>query len=162
MLPSIRTVLLRDLGTVRAELELYENEADLWKEVPGQGTCGGTLALHLAGNLQHFIGAVLGGTGYVRDRDAEFSRRGVARAELLKDLLHTEAVVDQTLASLTEDSVQRLFPVPFGDRVVGTEVFLIHLCAHLGYHLGQLDYHRRAATGSTASAKAQSVPALAR
>jgi hypothetical protein len=28
--------------------------------------------------------------------------------------------------------------------------FMVHLVAHLGYHLGQVDYHRRIAAGQEA------------
>jgi uncharacterized damage-inducible protein DinB len=160
MLQAIRTVLLRDLGTVCRELELYPDEASLWQEVPGLSSCGGTLALHLAGNLRHFLGATLGGTGFQRDRDLEFSRRAVPRAELLEELALAEQAVNLTFARLTEANLPKDFPVPFAGRTVGTEVFLVHLVAHLAYHLGQLDSHRRAATGVASTAGAQVVTVL--
>src|SRR6187551_3396600 len=69
----IRAVLRRDLATLRRELDLYADDAGPWREVPGLANCGGTLALHLAGNLRHFVGARLGTSGYVRDRTAEFA-----------------------------------------------------------------------------------------
>jgi hypothetical protein len=38
---------------------------------------------------------------------------------------------------------------PYPEKVFAepmtTRYFLIHLCAHLGYHLGQVNYHRRLA-----------------
>src|SRR2546428_10628478 len=78
-------ILRRDLGALRREIEAYADERDIWRVAPGISNCAGTLALHLAGNIQLFVGAVLGGTGYVRDRDAEFARRDVPRAELLRE-----------------------------------------------------------------------------
>jgi hypothetical protein len=72
---AIGTMMLRELVTLRKQIEAYPSDESLWKVVPGISNSGGTLALHLAGNLQHFIGAVLGSTGYIRDRDAEFSVR---------------------------------------------------------------------------------------
>src|SRR2546428_12899647 len=82
----IAAILRRDLGALRREIEAYADERDIWRVAPGISNCAGTLALHLAGNIQCFVGAVLGGTGYVRDRDAEFARRDVPRAELLRDI----------------------------------------------------------------------------
>ena len=161
MIPSLLKVLSRDLETVRRELELYPEEAGLWTQVPGLGNSGGNLALHLAGNLQHFIGAVLGGTGYVRDRDAEFTRREVPRQELLEELRRAEAVVTATLPALTPGQLAGDYPLPVMGATLGTEVFLIHLCSHLAYHLGQLDAHRRLATGPGASAGAQALQVLA-
>lgn len=50
----------------------------------------GTLTLHLCGNLNHNFGAVLGGNGYVRNRDKEFTDRNINKAELLKLINETE------------------------------------------------------------------------
>src|SRR4051812_5197341 len=80
---TICTLMLRELRALRREVEAYPNEADLWATPQGLPNSAANLTLHLAGNLQHFIGARLGGTGYVRNRDLEFSRREGTRAELL-------------------------------------------------------------------------------
>ena len=160
MIQAILKVLSRDLATVQREVELYPDDAAPWREIPGLGNCGGTLALHLAGNLQHFIGAQLGGTGYVRDRDAEFSRRLVPRAELSAELQRAATVVTATLSGLDPARLGEPYPLVLNGVVLGTEVFLVHLCAHLGYHLGQLDAHRRLASGPGASAGAQALSAL--
>lgn len=53
-------IFARDLEVLEREVGLYPDDASLWKAVEGQPTLGGNLALHLAGNLRHFIGAVLG------------------------------------------------------------------------------------------------------
>jgi len=83
---DLAALLDRDLRALRRELEAYPDERQIWQQVPGLPNTAGTLALHLAGNLQHYIGAQFGGTGYVRDRDAEFARRGVSRAELVAEI----------------------------------------------------------------------------
>ena len=85
-LPSMAAIFERDLRALRREVEAYPDERDLWAQVPGVSNVAGTLVLHLAGNLQYYIGAVLGGSGYVRDRPAEFARRDVARSELLREI----------------------------------------------------------------------------
>lgn len=144
---SLERILVRELTTLRMELEAYPDEADLWRLVPGISNSGGTLALHLAGNLQHFLGTILGKSGYVRNRDAEFASRGVARTELISQVDAAIAAVQATLRSLSEADLQRPYPEPVAKVQVNTGDFLIHLASHFSYHLGQLDYHRRMVTG---------------
>ncbi|MBW3553893.1 MAG: DUF1572 domain-containing protein [Gemmatimonadetes bacterium] len=143
---AIRRVLARELRTVRREVEAYPDDELLWREVPGLPNSGGTLALHLAGNLQHYIGAVLGGTGYVRDRDAEFADRGLTRAEVSGRVQAAIDAVESSLARLAPEQATGQYPEAVLGRTVRTADYLVHLVAHLGYHLGQLDYHRRMVT----------------
>lgn len=149
----ISGIIARDLVSLRKEIEAYPAEPDLWRGAEGITNSGGTLALHLAGNLQHFIGAVLGNTGYVRDRDAEFAERDVPRADVLRRIDAALAAVQDVLPRLTEADLARAYPLPIGKVRVETADFLIHLATHLTYHLGQVDYHRRMVTrtGTTVS-----------
>ena len=57
---DLRTILLRDLEAVKRELVAYRDEKDIWAMPPGVPNSAGTLALHMAGNLHHFLGAVMG------------------------------------------------------------------------------------------------------
>ena len=152
--PSLTALLgvtiARELRAVRREVEAYPDDASLWRAVPGLPNAGGTLALHLAGNLRHYVGARLGGTGYVRDRDREFAARDVPRAEVVAELDAALADVAATLPKLDAAALAREYPETFAGRAYGTAAFLVHLGVHLAYHLGQLDYHRRAATGDAA------------
>ena len=145
----IRAVLRRDLAAVRRSVEAYPRDDLLWAERPGLPNAGGTLVLHLAGNLQHYLGAVLGQTGYRRDRDAEFSRRDVPRESLLAELDAAAVAIDRGIAALerTGHAFTTVYPEAVGGRRVTTGDFLIHVAVHLAYHLGQLDYHRRVVTG---------------
>jgi hypothetical protein len=102
---AIAAILARDQRALRREIEAYADERDLWRVVPGITNCGGTLALHLAGNLQHFVGAVLGGTGYARDRAAEFARRDVPQSELLRGIDEAIATVERILPALGDDAL---------------------------------------------------------
>jgi uncharacterized damage-inducible protein DinB len=157
IITSLRGILARDLRALRRELEAYPDERDIWRVAPGITNSAGTLALHLAGNLQSFIGAVLGGSGYVRDREAEFARRDVPRAELLREIDAARAAVAQGLERLSEPDLARPYPQPLGAHTVTTGDFLIHLAVHLTYHLGQVDYHRRLLTGQDAAAPIRAV-----
>jgi hypothetical protein len=147
---AVVAILDRDLRTLRRELEAYPDERQIWQVVPGLPNSGGTLALHLAGNLQHYIGARLGGTDYVRNRDAEFSRRNVPREELVAEVERARAVLTAALPRVSAEALERDFPEPIADAHIRTDEYLVHLCVHFAYHLGQLDSHRRLVTGNPA------------
>ena len=133
----------RDLDKLRTEIASYENEPDLWKTDEGISNSAGNLCLHLMGNLKHFFGAVLGETGYVRDRDAEFADKDVPRSEMLADIDATKNVVLSTLASVTEEDLNKPYPLEVFGRPMTVGYFLTHLATHFNYHLGQINYHRR-------------------
>jgi len=143
MIQELKAVLLRDLAALRREVEQYPDEASLWRPLPGIANPGGNLALHLAGNLQSFIGDHLGHSGYVRDREREFAARGLPRAQVLQEIDAAAKSVERTLATLDPAVLSREFPVPMGGHRLPTGQFLMNLVAHLGYHLGQINYHRR-------------------
>jgi len=157
---DVAAIITRDLRAVKREIEAYPDEASVWKLAPGIANSGGTLALHLAGNLQHFFGAVLGKTGFVRDRAAEFSRRDVSRTELVAQLEAAIAAVENGLAGVAESALGKDYPERIAGHVVATGEWLIHLASHLAYHLGQIDYHRRLVTGHTETVAAMAVTEL--
>jgi hypothetical protein len=144
---SVGAILARDLRALRRELEAYPTDEAVWQAVPGLPNSAGTLGLHAAGNLLHFVGAVLGDTGYVRNRDAEFARRGVPRDEIRAELTAAIGVVERVVPTLTPAVVDDWYPLAVANRRVRTGEFLVHLATHLAYHLGQVDYHRRVVTG---------------
>jgi hypothetical protein len=149
LVSGLGAILERDLGALRREVEAYPDERDLWREVPGIGNVGGTLVLHLTGNLQHYFGARLGGTAYTRDRPAEFARRDASRSELLREIGAAEAAVKAGLLRLEESDLTAEFPeIIAGSRILTGE-YLVHLSVHFAYHLGQLDCHRRIVTRQT-------------
>jgi len=147
LVSTVAAIVDRDLRAVGRELEAYPDERQIWQMVPGMPNSAGTLALHAAGNLQHYIGAQLGRTGYVRDRPAEFARRDVPRAELLEELETARSVLASVLARLRDEELPKQFPEVVGGVQVDTEEYLVHLLVHLAYHLGQIDAHRRVVTG---------------
>jgi hypothetical protein len=156
----VARVLVRDVNAVRRELEAYPDEASVWALPPGVANSGGTLALHLAGNLQHFFGAVLGGSGYKRDRAAEFAKRDVPRSALIVELEAAIVGVGLGMSQVSEARLVEEFPEAIAGHRIVTGEWLIHLVAHTGYHLGQIDYHRRLVTKSGATVGAMAVPEL--
>lgn len=143
VLDVLRKLFNRDLLKLKKELELYKNEANIWKVEKDITNPAGNLCLHLVGNLNTYLGATLGNTGYVRNRDLEFSQKGVSRAELIQKTEATIQVVDRVLANMTEDQLKQEYPMVVLEEKSTTEYFLIHLATHLSYHLGQVNYHRR-------------------
>lgn len=135
----------RDLAKLKTEIETYRNESSIWKTDCEITNSAGNLCLHLIGNLKHFIGAELGDSGYVRQRDLEFSIDGVPRADLLKGVDETREVVLASFDKVTPEQLEQDYPiVVFADMGAMTNgYFLIHLATHLNYHLGQINYHRR-------------------
>ena len=148
MLATLNQLFIRDLDRLAAELKAYENESDLWLVPNGIANSAGNLALHLLGNLNHFIGAQLGQTGYVRQREKEFNDKHVALSEILPEIEKLKMVIDNALRGLEPTSLYEPFPIRvFADQQeVTTEFMLIHLAGHLNYHLGQINYHRRLLT----------------
>ena len=156
----ITTVITRELKALRREIESYPNEAALWEIPPGIANPGGNLALHLAGNLQYFVGNVLGKNGYVRNRDAEFGDRDVPRAELLREIDNALAAVELAMSKIAETDLATPYPEKVGGVSSSTGAFLAHFATHLAYHLGQVDYHRRIMTGEGKTVKAMAITEL--
>ncbi len=145
---QLHAVLLRDLRALRREVEAYPNDDAVWATPPGIANSCGTLVLHLAGNLRTYVGHVVGGIAFERDRPREFAARGLSRAELLRDLDATMDAVDRAAPQATAAVLASEFPLAIGTVRVNTQDFLLHCAVHLGYHLGQVDYHRRITTAS--------------
>jgi hypothetical protein len=158
---DLSRLIRRELTSLRDELLAYPDERAMWEVPKGLPNSGGNLALHLIGNLRYFVGTQLGATGYVRDRDAEFAKRNVPRAELIAGIEAAADEVTRTLATLDAAQLDKPFPVEVGGNRLQTGLFLQHLASHLAYHLGQVDYHRRIVTGSSVSVGAVPVPPLA-
>ncbi|MEO5798319.1 MAG: DUF664 domain-containing protein [Gemmatimonadales bacterium] len=160
MIDAVRRCMFRELDSFAAELDGYPDEASVWADLPGFANSTGTLTLHVCGGLRHFIGAGMGGSSYVRDRDFEFSKRGVSRAELHLLLAVTRDEVARAFELFDEAKVGEPFPLEMGGHRLPTDRMLIHLAAHLGYHLGQADGHRRATTGERRSVGAMGLAAV--
>ena len=133
----------RDLQKLRTEIELYKDENNLWLVKEGISNSAGNLCLHLLGNLNHFIGAMLGHTGYVRQREDEFKLKNIPRQYLITNINDCILTVKESLQHLPEEDLQKDFPIQVFDRTDKTDFMLVHLATHLGYHLGQINYHRR-------------------
>ncbi|WP_317238866.1 DinB family protein [Hanstruepera flava] len=140
---TLTKLFVRDLSKLQEEINLYTTESQMWQVTHGISNSAGNLALHIVGNLNHFIGATLGNTGYIRQRDLEFSSKNVPKNTIINQIEDTKTMLEQVLPTLTEADLQQEYKRrPFEDYMT-TEYFLVHLSMHLAYHLGQINYHRR-------------------
>lgn len=140
---TLKKLYRRDLEKLRKEIAGYRDEARIWqveKEIPNSA---GNLCLHLIGNLNAFIAAEIGKSGYIRYRDLEFSTKNVPRSELLARIDDTIFAVEVALDTLTPELLAQEYPLLVFEEKTSTEYFLVHLTTHLTYHLGQINYHRR-------------------
>jgi uncharacterized damage-inducible protein DinB len=133
----------RDLTRLKVELNLYSDEQIIWQTTGQISNTAGNLTLHLLGNLNTYIGAVLGGTDYVRDRPAEFSLKNIPRESLLEQIDTLLIILKTTLEKLSDTAFEEEYPLLVLEEKTSTAYFLVHLTTHLAYHLGQINYHRR-------------------
>jgi len=143
VIETLQKIFKRDLEKLKQEIASYRDESNLWKIDKSIANSSGNLCLHLVGNLNTYIGAEIGKTGYVRDRDREFSQKNIPRDELVKMIEDTITVVANGLNKLKEEDLEKEYPLLVFKEKTSTGYFLIHLTVHLGYHLGQVNYHRR-------------------
>ena len=140
---TLKFLFERDLNKLKVEIESYQNESNLWEIDKNISNSAGNLCLHLIGNLNTYIGAEIGKTGYVRNRPLEFSLKDIPKAELIQKIEETLIVVNNALDSLTENDLEAIYPQIVFEKEMTTGFFLVHLSTHLAYHLGQINYHRR-------------------
>jgi len=161
LIDDVGRILTRELEALAREVELFPDDDLLWKAPPGIANSAGNLALHACGNLRHFVGAVLGSDGYVRDRPAEFAARSGRREDVARQVRETAGVVSRALARVPESALAAPYPEPHDGVQLPCGRFLMHLCVHLAFHLGQAGYLRRALTGDGRTSGAVSLDALA-
>jgi hypothetical protein len=158
---SLAALFRRDLAALQRELDAYPDEESIWRTVPGLPNSGGVLVRHVCGNLQHFVGGQLGGTGYRRNREAEFNDPPWPRDRLVTEVAATGEAVQATLQGLENARLEAPFPQAVAVFEFVTGDLLLHLATHLAFHLGQVDYHRRAVAGDAASVGPMALGALA-
>ena len=136
----------RDLLKLRDEIKNFKDDYNLWRKEDGVSNSAGTLVLHLTGNLNFCVGTTLGNTGYVRNRELEFSATDVPRTELIAGIDGVIEIVKTILPGLTQQQLEAIYPLEFfGPK--STAWYLTALYGHLTYHLGQVNYLRRILEG---------------
>jgi len=144
MIPTFKKIFLRDLLALRKEVFSFTDPNNIWKTLPGTTNSAGHLCLHLVGNLNHFMGAGFGKTGYLRNRDLEFTATPVSQNELLKNIDACAEMLETVFNDLSDEILSTEFPLPWrANEFYNTHFMLVQLAGHLNYHLGQINYHRR-------------------
>lgn len=143
LIQTLKSLFDRDLKRLRTDIDIYNNEQALWHIEKNIANSAGNLCLHLIGNLNTYIGATIGKTNYIRNREQEFLLKGIPKTELLKQIDETIVVVNNSLDTLTQDDLTKEYPLLVFSEKTTTGYLLIHLTTHLAYHLGQINYHRR-------------------
>ena len=149
--PLVQSALVAELQALRDEVREVVNglnDRELWVKPIEPGNSVGHLILHLTGNLNHFVGAQLGGTGYVRDREREFTEtRPPDRASLLAGLDGAVATFARVVAGLNAERLVAPHPEARFGSVLNT---LVHLVSHFALHRGQMSYIARLVKTSAA------------
>jgi uncharacterized damage-inducible protein DinB len=117
------------------------SQEQFWRNPYGYGNSVGHLVLHLTGNLSYYIGAQIAETGYVRNRDLEFTEmRKLPKDEVLKKFDEAVAMVTATIREQGPEDWMKAYS---GEREPeAKERFMIFLrCAgHAYHHVGQIVY----------------------
>lgn len=147
-----KTALVQELEHLRdAVREVVGPLSDdqLWTKPIEPGNSIGHLILHLTGNLNHYVGAQLGGTGYVRDREREFTEtRRPTRETLLANFDDAVATFRRVVSGLSPEQLAAAHPeARFGPVLTG----LIHLVSHFALHRGQMSYIARLVSKSVST-----------
>ncbi|MDB4901132.1 MAG: hypothetical protein JWQ63_413 [Mucilaginibacter sp.] len=132
----------QDLLKLKDEIEKFKDESNIWKNTDGVINPAGTLILHLLGNLNYTIGSIIGKTGYVRNREQEFSLKNVPREKLIADIENTIALVKTSLQGISQEKLEETYPLEMRGQK-STAFYLTFFLAHFNYHLGQINYLRR-------------------
>jgi len=130
----------RDIRKLIGEINLFKNEQNLWRTHGSIRNPAGNLALHLIGGSNYLFGTLLAKTGYVRNRDLEFTQKDVPRAEIVSQLEALILLIKNTLLTIDMDAE---YPIMFDDARRTNTYVLTQLALHLNYHLGQVNYLRR-------------------
>jgi uncharacterized damage-inducible protein DinB len=140
---TLKALYRKNLEKLKEEIATYKNEDNIWLTEKSITNSAGNLCLHLIGNLNTYIGAEIGKTGYIRKRDLEFSLKKIPRSELLEKIEATICIVEKAIDIVKEDELDKEYPLLVFAEKTSTGYLLVHLAVHLGYHIGQINYHRR-------------------
>ena len=112
-----------------------------WSKPFAFGNSFGHLVLHLTGNLNYYIGAEIGETGYVRDREREFTETNHPRKEeTLKQFDEAVDVVLRTLMTQTSADWAKEYTAVREEDANNRMVIFLRCATHMHHHVGQMMY----------------------
>jgi hypothetical protein len=139
----LKTLFNRDLNRLKVEIDSYQNESKIWYIDETISNSAGNLYLHLIGNLSTYIGAQIGKSNYIRNRELEFSDKFVPKTILITQIDTIITIINDALDQLSDEDLKHEHPYLVFENKTSVAYLLIHLTTHLTYHLGQINYHRR-------------------
>lgn len=134
----------RDINKMIEEIKAFKKDENIWRTSGTIKNSCGNLALHIIGGSNYLIGKQLGRTDFIRNRDNEFIEKNIPRDFLISELEKLRILIRKIFTNLTEQEMESDFPIPFDNANNPTSYVLIQLLTHLNYHLGQINYLRRA------------------
>lgn len=136
------TLIERYLRHAKKIHELASPLADdgFWRKPFPFGNSFGHLILHLTGNLNYYIGAQIAGTGYLRDREREFTEKNrPSKEETLKGLDDAVQLVVQTIETQSSDDWLSEYTAA-GATARNRLEMVAHCAGHMQLHIGQMIY----------------------
>lgn len=141
--PLLIELFEESFDVLLSEINQYPDDSSLWNTFNEKEIAAGNLCLHIVGNIQHYLGAVLNDSGYMRNKDAEFKIKNVSKAKLIDEVEAAKVTMRDTLEQLSKSELQKMYPVQVLSTPVSTERFLFHLLQHLQINTGQVQHHRK-------------------
>jgi hypothetical protein len=130
-----------ELGARVRELAEPLTDAQFWTKPFAFGNSFGHLVLHLTGNLNYYIGAEIAGTGYVRDRDREFTEAArPAKAEVMKRFNDAVAMVARAARAQSEEDWGKSYAAMREEDAANRFNIFLRCATHLHLHVGQMIY----------------------
>lgn len=130
-----------DLGKRVRELAEPLSDKQFWRKPFAFGNSFGHLVLHLTGNLNYYIGTEIAGTGYVRDRDREFTEAArPAKSEVMARFSETVAMVARTALAQSQEDWSRSYTAMREEDAANRFNIFLRCATHLHLHVGQMIY----------------------
>jgi uncharacterized damage-inducible protein DinB len=156
---TVNAALATYLERVAAKLHKWVDplsDEQFWRNPFSYGNDIGHLVLHLTGNLNYYIGSNIADTGYIRNRDREFTQQEhPAKIEVLQKFDEAIAMVVATIRQQSADDWSRDYAA---ERTIANDRFGIVLdcTAHADHHVGQIINLARELTGGAITRAASS------
>ena len=125
------------------ELGAPLSQQQFWTKPYPYGNSFGHLVLHLTGNLNYYIGAQIANTGYVRDREREFTDANPpSKEDTLKRLDAAVAMVMETVRGQSAADWEKAYSAvaAVGMNWSNRLDIVVHCAAHMQHHIGQMIY----------------------
>jgi len=144
---NIRSALISEYSKRAAELHKWADplsEEQFWSNPFSHGNSVGHLVLHLTGNLSYYVGTQIAGTGYIRNRDLEFSEpRKLPKADVLRKFDETISMVIATIEKQTEADWTATYTAEREPESKNRITLFLRCASHLYHHVGQIIYLSR-------------------